>query len=315
MKKLSIIIPVYYGEKTIGSLVNKVHKLLSKKVLSIEVVLVNDGSTDSSDDECRKLVKTYPKDVVYVSLAKNFSEHNAVMAGLNVSTGEFAVIIDDDFQNPPEEILKLFDRIQKTKADVVYSYYKQKKHSWFRNLGSRFNDKVANMVLDKPEDLYLSSFKIIRRNVINEVIKYTGPYPYIDGLILRATQHIDKQLVKHDERQIGKSNYTLKKLLLLWSNMFINFSIKPLRWSLYLGVIFALLGFVLAAGFIFEKLRNPDLPLGWASTTSSLLILSGIQLLILGMMGEFVGRMYLTHNVTPQYVIRDIVRGKENEEK
>ena len=171
------------------------------------------------------------------------------------------------------------------------------------------------MVLDKPEDLYLSSFKIIRRNVINEVIKYTGPYPYIDGLILRATQHIDKQLVKHDERQIGKSNYTLKKLLLLWSNMFINFSIKPLRWSLYLGVIFALLGFVLAAGFIFEKLRNPDLPLGWASTTSSLLILSGIQLLILGMMGEFVGRMYLTHNVTPQYVIRDIVRGKENEEK
>lgn len=307
MTELSIIIPVYYSENSITPLVDMLQVEIAKYINDFEVVLVNDGSKDKSGEHCAALAKKYSKNVVYAELARNFSEHNAVMAGLNICTGKYAVIIDDDFQNPPEEINKLYTKISSSDADVVYSKYVEKKHSLFRNLGSKFNDLVATYMLNKPQNLYLCSFKIIARTTINEIIKYKGPYPYIDGLILRATDKIETQVVEHQSRKEGRSNYTLKKLLRLWLNMFINFSLKPLRLSFFLGFFSAIVGFVLAIMFAIEKLQNPLMPMGWPSLIISIMLFSGIQLLILGLIGEFLGRLFLMNTGTPQYVIRKVL--------
>ncbi|MBN8536953.1 MAG: glycosyltransferase family 2 protein [Deltaproteobacteria bacterium] len=306
---LSIIIPIYYGSKTISRLVDSINSHIEKELDGklYEIILVNDGSKDDTDLVCSNLAVTFPKTIKYFDLAKNFSEHNAVIAGLNNCQGMYAAIIDDDFQNPPSEIIKLLKKIQDSNADVVFAKYSQKKHHWFRNLGSKFNDYVGNIMLNKPKELYLCSFKIIRQNLIKEIIKYKGPFPYIDGLILRSTHHIETQLVIHDYRETGKSNYTLTKLISLWSNMFINFSIKPLRWSLVTGFIFSLSGFLLAIKFIIEKIIYPDIPIGWASAIVSTLIFSGVQLIVLGVVGEYIGRSYLGHTNTPQYVLRKVI--------
>jgi len=188
--------------------------------------------------------------------------------------------------------------------DVVYTYYEEKKHSIFRNLGSQFNDKVANVMLKKPKDLYMSSFKIINRFLINEVIKYDLPYPYIDGLILRRTSNIGKIKVSHTERQLGKSNYTLRKLISLWMNMFTNFSILPLRISIVLGFIFSFIGFLISIDAIIEKIFNPHLPQGYTFIVIIISFYAGIQLIAIGMVGEYLGRLFMAHNKKPQYSIR-----------
>ena len=188
--------------------------------------------------------------------------------------------------------------------DVVYTYYEEKKHSIFRNLGSKFNDRVANIMLKKPKDLYMSSFKIINRFLINEVIKYDLPYPYLDGLILRSTGNIGKLKVSHTERQIGKSNYTLRKLVSLWLNMFTNFSILPLRISIILGFIFSIIGFLIGIDAVIEKIYNPNVPQGYTFIVIIISFYAGIQLIAIGMVGEYLGRMFMAHNKKPQYSIR-----------
>ncbi|MCK4326210.1 glycosyltransferase family 2 protein, partial [bacterium] len=201
--RISIVIPVYNGEKTIGKLIDELVKNLT--ISDLEIILVNDGSRDNSHEVCVSIFKKYKDVVKYICLARNFGEHNAVLAGLNNATGDYAVIIDDDFQNPPTEIQKLIDEAIAGQYDVVYGYYSKKRHPWFRNLGSSFNDVVANYLLNKPKDLYLSSFKCINRFVVQEITKYKGPFPYIDGLVLRTTQNIGKAKVEHVKREEGKS--------------------------------------------------------------------------------------------------------------
>lgn len=181
--KTSIIIPVYNGAQSIGRLVDELIARLSP-VFRIEIVLVNDCSPDNSEEVCIGITEKHPDFVSFYSLAMNVGEHNAVMAGLNKATGNYAIIVDDDFQNPVSEVIKLVGYMLSNNYDVVYTYYNDKKHSLFRNIGSGFNDRIANLMLKKPRHLYLSSFKIINRFLIDEVIKYDLPYPYIDGLIL-----------------------------------------------------------------------------------------------------------------------------------
>ncbi len=306
--KIGIVIPVYQGAKTIAGLTDELIKKLTHDEL--EIILVNDGSTDNSHEVCLEIFKKHRNIIKYIKLAKNFGEHNAVLAALNYVTGDYAVIIDDDFQNPPEEIQKLVETAISGKYDVVYSYYDKKCHSLLRNLGSKFNDLVANYLLDKPKDLYLSSFKCLNRFIVQEVIKYKGPFPYIDGLILRTTQNIGKVLVKHNKRREGKSGYNLRKLVRLWLSMFVNFSVYPLRISTFFGFSFSVLGGLLAVYSFIEKIINPNLPIGVTSIFIAILVFSGIQLLMLGLIGEYMGKQFLTNNQTPQYVIRDAFVGE-----
>jgi undecaprenyl-phosphate 4-deoxy-4-formamido-L-arabinose transferase len=309
--KRSIIIPVYNSEKTIIMLVDKLIEILGRE--GLEIVLVNDGSVDNSHRACLDLAGKYKGVVLYLELSKNFGEHNAVMAGLNYVTGDHAVIMDDDLQNPPEEVPCLFDKALAEGLDVVYVYYDGKKHLWFRNLGSRFNHFVANLVLDKPKDLYLSSFKCVSRFVVGEIIKYRGPFPYIDGLVLRSTTNIGRVKVIHKGRYSGGSGYTLRKLFVLWLNMFVNFSINPLRISTFLGIFLSGLGMIFSVLIIIEKMRNPALVVGYSSLIIAVMVFSGIQLLTLGLLGEYLGRLFLYNNQTPQFVVRGVHGERDGE--
>jgi undecaprenyl-phosphate 4-deoxy-4-formamido-L-arabinose transferase len=304
--RVSIVIPVYRGEKTVGQLVRTLEAGLAERY-DLDIILVNDGSPDNSAAVCRQLAAEVPG-VRFVDLSRNFGEHNAVMAGLNQAAGDYAVIMDDDFQNPPEEVGKLIEEIRRG-YDVVFSYYEKKRHHWLRNLGSRFNNYVASVLLEKPRDVYLSSFKAISRFTVDEIVKYQGPYPYVDGLIFRVTRNYSRVLVRHDARREGRSGYTPAKLVSLWLNMFTSFSVVPLRMATWAGFLFSLMGLLIAAVFAVEKLRHPELPVGWASLICSLFVIGGVQLFALGMIGEYLGRLFLKINGQPQFVIREIVEG------
>ncbi len=300
--RLSVVIPVYRGGGTIGPLVHALVGSFERRY-QLEIVLVNDGSPDHSAEVCRNLAGEFAF-VKFVNLSRNFGEHNAVMAGLNHATGQYVVIMDDDFQNPPGEVAKLVDEIEKG-YDVVFAQYAVKQHSFIRNLGSRLNDYAARVLLDKPRDLYLASFKVLSRFVVDELVKYEGPYPYIDGLVLRLTRNYSRVLVTHEPRREGRSGYTLRKLVSLYLNMFTNFSILPLRLAACAGLISSLVGLAMAVWFVVERIFNPAVPAGWASVIVSLFIIGGIQLFALGMIGEYLGRLFLKENGRPQFVVRE----------
>ena len=306
MPGLSVVIPVFRGAESIGPLV---HELASLDITGgLEIVLVNDGSPDHSGEVIRRLVDECRATVVAVDLARNFGEHNAVMAGYSVASGDFIINIDDDFQNPPGEVRRLYDHArQHPDLDVIYTSYAVKKHSGFRNLGSRFTNAVAGFLLDKPKGLYLSSFRCISAFLRGRIIEYQGPYPYIDGLILQTTQRIGTLEVRHNERTQGSSSYTLRKLGRLWMAMFINFSVMPLRVSSLVGLAISLLGMLMAIAAIVERFLG-DTPQGWTSLMAAILVFSGVQLLMLGLLGEYLGRLYLTATGRPQFVVREIRR-------
>lgn len=300
--RVSVVVPVFNSEGTLEPLVERLRAALARRY-ELEIVLVNDGSADGSADVCRKLAERHAF-VRFVDLSRNFGEHNAVMAGLHHASGDCAVIVDDDFQNPPEEVSLLVEKLREG-YDVVYSRYDAKQHSAFRNFGSWINNAAATLLLKKDWDLYLSSFKALNRFLIDEIGRYEGPYPYVDGLILRVTRNVASVPVRHEQRAQGRSNYTAVRLLRLWLNMFTNFSILPLRVASVAGLVFALTGGVLAVVFALERLANPDLPAGWASIVVTLLVVSGVQLFALGMIGEYLGRLFLKDNGSPMYVARE----------
>jgi polyisoprenyl-phosphate glycosyltransferase len=301
VQKLSVVVPVYRGAETVTELVERLGEEL-RPSYDFEMVLVEDCSPDNSGEVMRGLAARYPW-VVCLHLSRNFGEHNAVLAGLNYASGDFVVIMDDDLQNPPSEVRRLVEQLE-AGFDVVYSRYERKQHHWFRNLGSWLNDRVANVMLRKPRNLYLSSFKALSRFVVNELVKFDGPFPYIDGLILRITRNFKVVTVEHHQREVGASGYTLAKLIKLWVNMFTSFSILPLRVTSLFGLLVAGVGVALAVAFALERLRRPDLPLGWASIMVCVLLLAGVQLFALGMLGEYLGRLFLKVGGEPQFVVR-----------
>ena len=303
---LSIVVPVYRGAATIGLLVEALGKL--RPAGGLEVVLVNDGSPDNSAEVCRNLVRTAAVPIVYVEHARNYGEHNAVMTGLHHAGGAYVITMDDDLQNPPEEVLKLYDHARLGGWDVVYTRYAEKKHAAWRNLGSRFANEVADLLLDKPRGLYLSSFRCMSALVVRSVTRYRGPYPYVDGLIMEVTQRIDSIEVSHLPRAEGRSNYTLKRLVRLWLNLATSFSLAPLRLAIFAGIAMAALGAAGAAATIFEALTTHATPSGWASTMTVILLVSGVQSMMLGVMGEYVGRTFLSANGKPQGTVRLIER-------
>jgi glycosyltransferase involved in cell wall biosynthesis len=301
---ISIVIPVYNSEKSISNIVRDLESVF-RESYQHEIILVNDGSRDDSDGVCRDLHSKFQGRVVYLELSRNFGEHNAVMAGLNIAKGDWVIIMDDDQQNPAEEAKKLTDYAISSNYEVIYAKYDDKKHGLGRNLGSWFNDKVANLMLQKPKELYLCSFKIISAKIVKEIICYELPFPYIDGIILSITRDIGTLKVKHGKRHEGKSGYTIGKLIHLWSNMFTNFSIIPLRIAIVCGFIFSGIGFVLGIYTVIEKIMNPEIPLGYASLFVAMSFFSGMILIALGMLGEYIGRIFLSINRRPQFVIKN----------
>jgi undecaprenyl-phosphate 4-deoxy-4-formamido-L-arabinose transferase len=301
---LSIVVPVYRGAATVGRLVEALSAL--RPANGIEIVLVNDGSPDDSGAVCRELAARATVPLTYLEHARNFGEHNAVMTGLRHARGDYVITMDDDLQNPPEEVLKLYDHARLGGWDVVYTRYAEKKHEGWRNLGSHFANRVADALLDKPPNLYLSSFRCMSALVVREVTKYSGPYPYVDGLIMQVTQRIDSIEVLHLARMEGRSNYTLARLVRLWLNLATNFSVLPLRLAIFAGAAMGALGFLGAVLVMLEAARGTT-PSGWASVMTIILLLSGVQFLILGVMGEYVGRAFLSANGKPQGVVREAI--------
>jgi undecaprenyl-phosphate 4-deoxy-4-formamido-L-arabinose transferase len=303
---LSIVIPVYRGAATIGTLVEALSEL--KPEGGLEIVLVNDGSPDNSGEVCRALLARAKVPITYIEHARNFGEHNAVMTGLRHARGRYVITMDDDLQNPPEEVVRLYDHARLGGWDVVYTRYAVKEHEGWRNLGSRFANWVADQLLDKPKGLYLSSFRCMSAFAVAQVTRYTGPYPYVDGLLMQVTQRLDSIEVKHLKRAQGRSNYTLKRLVLLWLNLATSFSVLPLRLAMAVGALMGLLGFLGALYVIGVGLQG-ETPSGWASLMTVMLLIAGVQFFVLGVIGEYVGRAFLSANGKPQGVVREIVRG------
>jgi undecaprenyl-phosphate 4-deoxy-4-formamido-L-arabinose transferase len=304
---LSVVIPLYRSAESIAQVVAGLARLEVEG--GLEIVLVNDDSPDDTLAVCQHILATCPAPVTIVSLARNFGEHNAVLTGLRQSRGRWAVTMDDDGQNPPSEALKLLETAQRGGYDAVFGQYEVKQHAVWRNWGSRFANGVAGWVLGKPPGLYLSSFRCLSRFLIGEIIRYEGPYPYIDGLILQCTRNLASTPVEHRAREAGSSGYTLRKLVRLWMNMFVNFSVLPLRLATALGLGMAALGFAGLAVVLGLYLSQRGPAFGWGSLMAALLMFSGAQMVMLGLIGEYLGRTYLHSNRRPQTVVREVRRG------
>jgi len=305
---LSIVVPVYNSQDCLKELVRRINESLMTINRSFEIILINDGSSDMSWDVIRSLASA-GNNVRGISLRKNFGQDAALMAGLGEIRGRYAVIMDDDLQHDPKYIPGLITEIEKG-FDVVYGRYAQKRQAWWKNAGSWFNDKVATFLLKKPANVYLSPYKIIAVEAVREICKYQGAYPYVDGLLFRVTNRFSQIAIEHQDRYAGKSHYTVLRSILVWSNLATNFSIFPLRIATFLGLLASACGIVMALFMLIHRLINPDWPAGQASIIVSVLTLGGIQLFTIGVLGEYIGRMYLNINRQPQYVIAEKTDGE-----
>lgn len=305
----SLVIPVYNAAATIVPLVREIHEVFAGE--AFELILVDDGSSDASEAVCNGLVEEFPRTLRYVRLTRNFGEHGAVLAGLHHTQGAWIIVLDDDGQNPPVEALRLLGEIRRSGCDVVYGRYRVKQHDRFRNFGSWLNDRAATILLKKPSGLYLSSFKAMNRLVVEEVMKYGGAFPYLDGLLLRTTRNISQIDVEHRPRTEGKSAYSLGKLAEVWFNMFLNFSTLPLRVATLAGFLCTLGSVFLFGVVIVDKLwLNPTVTVGVPTVLLTIVFFGGIQLMILGTIGEYLGRLFLDQSGAPQFVVRYVKDGR-----
>ncbi|MBD5488034.1 MAG: glycosyltransferase family 2 protein [Lachnospiraceae bacterium] len=313
-KLVSFVIPCYRSMQTIGKVVEEIDTAMEKMPeYEHEIVLVNDSSPDDTFEVIRELCARR-KDICGINLARNFGQHAALMAGFRYIRGEIVVCLDDDGQTPADEVGKLLREIEEG-YDVVYAKYTHKQHSGFRNFGSKINELMTRIMLGKPKELYLSSYFAARRFVVDEMLRYTNPYPYVIGLVLRTTKNITNVEVSHREREVGTSGYTIGKLLGLWFNGFTAFSIKPLRVATAMGCITACGGFLYGIYTVIKKFVNPNVPIGFSAMMAALVFIGGMIMLMLGLIGEYIGRIYISLNNSPQYVIKECIGEKHRGEE
>jgi undecaprenyl-phosphate 4-deoxy-4-formamido-L-arabinose transferase len=302
---LSVVIPVYNSAATLPSLVRRLVAVLDGMNLRYEIIFVEDGGPDNSWEVLNHLHAEYPDRVVAIQLMRNFGQHNALMCGFRHSQGQFIITMDDDLQNPPEELPKLVNAIQEGGYDLVYGSYRSKQHDSWRNLGSLIVRLFYRIVFHSA--VMTTSFRIIRRELLDSIFSYTLNFTYVDGLLAWNTQRIGQVMVEHHPRAGGRSGYSLAKLLTLAFNLFTNFSLLPLQVVSAFGFLAAAGGFLTGAYYLilylFSKIAVP----GYASIIVAVLILGGAQLLALGIIGEYLGRLHLNVNRKPQYSERTIL--------
>lgn len=310
-KMISFVIPCYRSEKTLGAVIQEIDTTMAiMPNYSHEIVLVNDGSPDGTwETICELVKKATDGHILGINFAKNFGQHAALMAGLKEAKGDYVICLDDDGQTPANEAPKLIAALNDG-ADVAYARYDNKQHSAFRNFGTAMNEWMATVMLGKPKDLFVSSYFAVRRFVVDEMVKYESSYPYVIGLVLRTTKNIVNVSVIHRRRTEGTSGYSFTKLMALWINGFTAFSIKPLRIATFSGSCFAILGFIYGIYTVIKKFINPAVPMGFSALMSAVIFMGGMIMLMLGMIGEYVGRVYISQNKNPQYVIRETVKNE-----
>lgn len=312
-KLVSFVIPCYRSEQTIGGVVEEINSTMADlPQYTYEIILVNDASPDNTFETIRDLCQKQ-SNICGINLAKNFGQHAALMAGFHYVHGEIVVCLDDDGQTPANEVGKLLNGIEEG-ADVVYARYAAKQHSAFRNFGSKVNELMTRVMLGKPKELYISSYFAAKRFVVEEMTRYQNPYPYVIGLVLRSTKKIINVEVTHREREIGTSGYTIGKLLNLWFNGFTAFSVKPLRLATVMGIISACAGFLYGIYTVIKKFVNPDVVVGFSALMAAIVFFGGLILLMLGIIGEYIGRIYISLNNSPQFVIRESIDGRDTVE-
>ncbi|WP_302964458.1 glycosyltransferase [uncultured Adlercreutzia sp.] len=300
---VSVVIPCYYSEKMIGTVVEQTRAELVKAGYSYEFVLVNDGSTDGTFAAISALCAEDDR-IVGINCAKNSGQHNAIMAGLRETQGDLILLMDDDMQTHPSQCVKLLDSVGD--ADVVFASWPEHKQAWWRELGSKFTVWSMRVLTDRPKEIYASNFIVLRRHVRDEMVRYHGPYVYIQGLIFRATANIKNVEVVHYERAQGTSGYTLKTLIRLWSTV-LNFSMVPLRLAAVIGAVLGAIGLVAALAIFIMRLLDPSMQAGWPSLMATVLTCSGLIILFLGLIGEYLGRVFMTINNAPQYVLKQTI--------
>lgn len=306
VEKISFVIPCYRSECTIKKVIDEIICVVRKiDETDYEIIAVDDNSPDSVFEVLRKIAAE-DKKIKAIRLAKNFGQHSGMMAGLHFATGNICVFVDDDGQCPIDKLEELIAPLH-TSWDVSIAKYRKKKQSIFKNMGSVFNEIVANLLIDKPKNIRMGNFMAFKKYVADELTRYDGPYPYVSGLLFRSSAKIINVSMEERHRLEGGTTYTFRKLVALWLNGFTAFSIKPLRFATIVGGVFSISGIVYAFVIIVRKFIHPLIAIGWSSTVSIVLILGGFTLFVLGIIGEYIGRIYMSINGTPQYVIRDKV--------
>lgn len=308
MVDISIVIPVYNSEENLIELNNQIQKVLSH--LNFELILINDQSKDKSWQIINELANKY-KNIIGINLRKNSGQDNAIFAGINYTKGENIVVMDDDLQHSPSDILNLYNEIQKG-YDVCYANFEKKKQALWKNLGSWLNGKMAEITINKPKHIYLSPFKIIKKEIVDEIRTTNYLYPYIDGIIFSITSNITQIDVKHHDRFSGESTYTLFESIKVFMKLVTGFSVFPLRVASFVGLIASLWGFILGMYFIIEYFINSSSPEGWTSIIVVILFLGGIILMSLGVVGEYLGRIYLSINKKKSYTIKKVLNYEKN---
>lgn len=308
---ISFVIPCYKSEGSVGLVVEEIREIVAMRPgFDYQVVAVNDCSPDGTLDVIREIAENDPN-VIAIDLAKNGGRHNAIMCGCHYTTGDYVVFVDDDQQCPMDRMWDLLDPLLKDAKngggyDVAIARYPKKTQSAWKNFGSKVNDSVATWLLGKDPDLKFSNFSAMKRFVRDQVIKYTNPYPYLSGLMLSSTKHVCNVDMEERERVIGSGNYSFKKSVSLWLNSFTSFSVKPLRLATLCGFALAIIGLVLTIAVVVNKIMNPAVAIGYSSTMAALLIIGGMMMVIMGLIGEYVGRIYISLNNSPQFVVRDV---------
>lgn len=307
-KRISFVIPCYRSEKTIREVIDEIIRVVSeKKEYDYEVLCVNDCSPDQVGRVITQLAEENSK-IKYIEFAKNKGKHAAILAGHAFVTGEFVVDMDDDCQSPVYELWRLLTPVENDECDVATANYYKKKESLFKRFGSWVNMQTSSIMLDKPKGMIIDNFSVMKRLISDEIIKYKNPYPYFEGLVFSITKRVNVVMMEQRERgDDNRTGYTFAKSLALWSNGLTAFSVKPLRIASMAGLIFAIAGFVWGVSIIVRKLVfHSILVMGYSSLAAIMLFSSGLMMLMLGMLGEYIGRIYISINSLPQYTIKDV---------